>query len=530
MPPQPQLTREQFIDQLFQLREKDNIYSDHEARVKLFAGIGKIVDAISTSYGAAGSNAVIESDLYPFHKIVNDGKAIAESIKLQDPVENMGANIAKETADKSDKISGDGRKTSLILLGAILQEGMKHKVSPMELKRSLDDCLDTILNSLDEETKDIKAEDIGAIATIATIASESETLGKVFEEIYRIIGKDGIVNLDNSGTPDTHYEIIEGVRLLGAGFHYPYMVNEDKGRQAVYNYPKILITKQKLGNINELDKILKTVSGNGRDELVIFCDEIDPNVSGALAYLHHGQTPQGKPIQSFKTLVIKAPTLWKDWMFEDFARITGASIIGEPGKTLKNFKIEYLGNCDKIMTSKEETVVLGIKDISNHLKVLEDLNTDDSKIRIARLRTKTATLKLGANSESELSYIRGKALDARNASFLALNGGVVIGGGIALLHASRKLPDTIGGKILREALKYPFKVIVTNFGKEPTEILNMMEGEIEHEGFDAKQGRIVDMWEAGILDPATVVKNSIINALSVASMVLTTKAVVTRIK
>ncbi len=506
-PQQPNQTREQFIENLFLLdKKRDNIYSDKEARTKLISGIDKTVDCIKSSYGASGSNVVIEDSLYPFHRIVNDGKTIVQSIKLIDSVENMGANIVREVADKSDKESGDGRKTTMILLQAILKEGLKSKEDPMTIKKSLDECLPIILKSIDDQTKEITVNEVGQIASTA---SESETLGNIFQEIYQKIGKDGIIELDNSGISDTFYDITEGVRLLNCGYQYPYMATEDKGRKAIYNFPYVLITKQKISSIKELDSILRQVDNKGKGELVIFCDDIDMSVSQSLAFLHNGTTPDGHSIKPFKTLVIKAPTLWKDWLFEDFAKITGATIVDAgQGHTLKNFQFSWLGYCDKIISSKDETVVLGTRDISEHIQVLSEQNTDDSKIRIARLKTKTAILKLGANSESELSYVRAKALDARNSCYLALNGGVVEGAGVSLVTVTDELLhfDTAGGQILRQALCYPYLQIKENMDIDTLD-------EIDN-----------------IQDSAIVVKNAVTNALSVASMVLTAKCVITQAK
>lgn len=505
MPPQQkQPTREEFINSLFLLQPKDNIAND--ARTRLANGVKKGVDVIAQSYGATGSNTSLEEELYPGHRTTNDGKAILQYIKLADPVENIGLNILKEVADKVDKESGDGRKSSIILTGAILEEGMKVDEPVMDIKRSLDECLPTILEAITKQTKTIKPSEVGMIAKIA---SESDKLGELFQEVYEKIGSDGVINLDMSGTPETYYDVIDGVRLLNCGFMWPYMANEDKGRQAVYKFPKILITKQKLSKIAEIDEIFRRVSREGRDELVVFCNEIDPAVGAAIAYLHIGTTPDGKQVQPFKSLIIKAPTLWKDWLFEDFAKITGATIIDPAqGRTFKNFNMSYLGNCDKIITSKDETIVIGTKDITDHIKVLEEQGTDDAKLRLSRLKTKTATIKLGANSDTELSYITGKALDARNASYLALQGGVVAGGGVTLANIAKLLPDTTGGKILAKALKYPIKQICENMGIKLT---------------DAKGFK-------DIYDPATVVKNSIINAISVAGTVLTAKAVITKPK
>lgn len=519
MPPQqPQLTREQFIDQLFQISKKDNIFYGKEGVKRLVAGIEKGFDAIKSSYGSAGSNVVIESGLNPGHEITNDGRKILDSIKLADPVENIGLNILKEVAKKSDEISGDGRKTSVILTHAIVKEGLKCKESAMEIKKSLDECLPIILKSIDDQTKQIRTDEVGKIASVA---SESEELGRLFGEIYNKIGKDGIVELDLSNLPGTSYDITEGVKLLNCGFHYPYMANEDKGRQAVYKNPYVLISKQKITNIKQLDGIMKHLFKQGKDEFVIFCDEIDTTVSQALYQLHQGISREVEGMVrsvKIKTLVIKAPTLWKDWIYEDFSKITGAKIIDGVTHTLERLQLHELGSCDKVVTTKDQTVVLGIKDIKDHLKVLEEEGTNDSKLRISRLCTKTAILKLGANSDSELSYLKGKALDARNASYLALQGGIVEGAGqllvrIALYPTAKTgeltLPDTVGGNILKKALAYPHRQI-----KENSDLHKLLKESDE------------SIWVLeDVFDPAIVVKNSITNALSVASTVLTSKAV-----
>lgn len=487
-----------------------NIYLDKDARDGLMRGVNGVADAVKLTLGAGGGNAIIHKALYPGHIITNDGKSIAEDCIFTNPVEQMGANLVKEIAQKTDRDSGDGTTTSTVLLQAILQEGMKVGASPMEIKRSLDECLPIINDSLDKQKKDITVDEVGQVATIS---SENEKVGATFQEIYQKIGKDGIIELDNSYIPETIYEITDGVRLRNAGFTYPYMANQ--GKYAVYKNPKILITKQRIATLQDIDPLFKALSQEGTTELVIFCDDIDPTVSTTIAQAH----VQG----IFKTLVIKAPTLWKDWIYEDFAKITGATIIDPAqGFNLKHLELRNLGTCDQITTSKDETVVRGIQDISTHIKALKDLVTDDSKIRLAWLQTKTAILKLGANSESELSYIRLKAEDARNASYLALQDGVVAGGGIALYNVD--LPNTIGGDILREALTAPMWQIVENAGvKDTTKIDGKVGGKM---GFDAKTGKVVDMWEKGIIDPAKVVKNSIKNAISVAGTVLTTRIVV----
>jgi chaperonin GroEL len=504
--------------------QSDNIYYlNREEKDKFISGIEKTCEVVEGTYGAAGGNSIVEHELYPYHVITNDGKTMMDAVRLDDRFEKIGSNFMKEAGGKADKDSGDGRKTTAILTRAIIREARNSKELPMVIKKSLDECVSIIHASIDSEKRDITPD---SVRSVATIASENERIGELLQEIYQKIGKDGIVELDNSNTFETFYEIKDGVRFRNAGFISPYMANE--GTSAVYKKPSILITKQKISTINDLDSTFRKLVNSGISECVVYCDSIDASVVDALAFTH------SKGI--FKTLIIKAPTLWKDWFFEDFAKITGATIV-EPasGVTLKNVELSHLGTCEKIITTKEETTVIGFKDVSEHIARLLSDNTDESKLRASWLNGKAAILKLGANSESELSYISKKAKDGRNASALALKDGVVVGGGISLINAISKLPDTIGGNILKKALLTPTAQIVKNFGEEQKTgkrvlmwLLNKTPADSfgGTKGFDALNGKMVDMWEANIIDPAIVVKNAVKNAISVAGTAITARSVI----
>lgn len=472
---------------------------------KVIAGISKATAMIKETYGAAGGNIIIEESLYPFHTITNDGKKIVDSIHLADRYENVGANIIKEAGDKADKDSGDGRKTTMLLTEAIFKESESYTGLLMDLNRSLNDCIPILHKAINDQKKDITVDDVGAVATIS---SENEEIGKMVQEIYQKIGKEGIIEVDNSNLPETFYEVTEGVRLRGARYLGEYSTTEPG--KAVYKNPKILISKDKITSVDQLDPLFGSLKRQNVFELVIYCDDIDMSVASRLALTHL----QG----GFKTLLIKAPTLWKDWLFEDFAKITGATPVDlKEGKTFKNLTLEDLGTCETIITDDEETRVIGIKDITNHLNYLEEQGSDDARLRKAWLQTKVAILKVGANSESELSYRSKKARDACNASFLALEDGVVAGGGVALLNAADSLPDTVGGNILKKVLEYPIIQICNNAEVEWSGASGV------GIGYDVKNGCMVDMVEAQIIDPALVVKNAIKNAISIASTVLTSK-------
>jgi len=491
-------------------KRSSNIYMREEARAKLIAGVDAVANAVKLTLGAAGANAVLESDLMPGHLVTNDGVSIATMVKLEDPVENIGANLIKEVASRSDKEGGDGTTTTTVLLQAILHAGLDAEESPMDIKRSIDECLPLIHASLDEQKKDITPDEVGQVAVVS---GEDEELGAMLQEIYQEIGKDGIVELDNSNLPETFYDITEGVRLRNAGFFGQYALTEPG--KAVLKKPLILISKEKVSTTDDIEPLLGALKQMGRNELVIFADDIDIGVASKLAYTHM--------TGGFKTLLIKAPTLWKDLITEDFAKVTGATVVSSAnGVTFKTLRMDHLGTCEKLITSRDETRVIGIKDISEHIATLKEDKSDEAKLRLTWLQTKVATIKLGAHSESELSYKRLKAEDARNAAYQALQDGVVAGGGIALYNAREALPDTIGGRILKKALMAPLGQIINNAGMEGIDV--KCGGKM---GFNAKSREIVDMWEAGILDPAKVVKNAIKNAISVAGTVLTASVVVT---
>lgn len=451
---------------------------------RLLSGITKATNVIRSTYGSAGGNVILEEELYPQHSVRNDGKAIMDRIKLSDPVENIGVNILKEAGDKAEGESGDGRKTTMLLTEAILKEAQNIEAQPMDIKRSLDECLPIITAAIDAQKKEITVNDV---KNVATIASENEQIGTLLQEIYEQIGKEGIVEIDSSGLPETFYEITEGVRIR-AGWFGEYSQTEEG--KATYKNPKILISKDKIVSVDQLEEALKILTQNSINELVIYCEDIDISVASRLAITHM----RG----GFKTLIIKAPVLWKDWIYEDLAKMTGATPVdSKEGKTFKTLSLQDLGTCDKIIATKDETRIIGIKDISEHIESIKD-----NQLRVSWLQTKVAVLKVGAISESELSYIIKKAKDACSASYFALKDGVVEGGGVAFLNCIAELPDTIGGKILTHALVTPHDQILANFGVDTMNIPD------------------------NVVDASWVVKNAIKNAISIAGTILTAKSVI----
>lgn len=510
---------------------QDNIHND--SLLKLAAGISKCAAIVNKTMGPKGSNVLIQHKLAPGHILTNDGATIINSMEFEDPIENMGLGFVKEAAQRSNQNSGDGSSTMTCVLDGIVKEGIKAEINSLEIKKSLDDCLPIIEKSIHEQTKQITVEDIPAVARIA---GENEELAETLGTIYRTIGKEGIIHLEGSGSYDTSYTLIEGVRFGGTGYLSPYMAYDEEAKKAgrketkaIYQKPSILVTKNKISRLDDINPLLSALIAKEVKTLVIFTDDMDSNVARALIELQKSEK------RAINILIIKAPVLWKGYVFEDFAKITGSTIIEDSaGISFKNLKLEHLGTCDTIVVDKDECTVIGIADISDHIEELKKENTTDANLRLSWLTTKTAILKLGAKSETELSYLRLKAEDAVHSSRLALQSGIVAGGGLALLNASLGLPETVGGKILTVALQEPMRQIMRNAGNKaswdngtrPFIGFDVLIPE-RNKGFDANSGRVVDMFEAGIVDASAVVLGAIRNSLGIASTLLTTSSVIT---
>lgn len=498
----------------------DNAHKD--ALPRLAEGVRKATDIVRMTMGAAGKNIALQAKLPPYSILTNDGATIIQSLEWADPIENMGLGYLKEAVGRSNNSVGDGSTTTCVLLDAILQEGIRSEVNTLEIKASLDECLPLIEKALDDQTRKISVEEVPAVAQVA---GESEELARVLGEIYRSIGKEGIVHLEGSGTFETSYNLIEGVRFGDMGYLSPFMSHDDqaakdgrKETKAVYHNPSILVTKRKISHLNDINPLLAALQAQNKKDLVIFTDDMDSSVASILIEAHKSKV--------INLLIIKAPTLWKNYVFEDFAQVTGATIVEDAsGVTFKNLQLDHLGTCETIIVDKEETTVIGIADITDHVYDLQEEGTTDAKLRLSWLTTKTAILKLGAKSETELSYLRLKAEDAIHSSRLALQGGIVAGGGVALIECADKMPDTVGGRILRAALAASYHQILANAGINPS-VYDYSGKDDSENGIDVKTGQVVNMVDAGIVDAALVVKGAIRNALGIASTLLTTSAVI----
>lgn len=501
---------------------KDNLHFD--AQEKLKAGIDKVSHAVGSTMGTGGNNSIIEAIESPGHLLTNDGYTIANSIVLSDPIEDMGRKILLESINRANKLSGDGSSTTCVLTSAIINEGLKHTKDhhPMDIKRSLEDCLPLIEENVEKNTQYIYKDDsldLTRLEQVATISAEDETIGKTITEIYTKIGNKGLIYWDVSKTSEDSYTIGNGLTIDGAGYISPYMCDATESGQNTNQIrlkdPQILITKQKIVSASEFNEVAAQLFADEIKDLVVFADDFDPLVVPDLV--------KTRMVRGFRIIIVKMPTLWKDWWYEDLALATGAKIIDpSAGLPMKELKREHLGKCSNLIITKDETFIDGIQDVSKAIAEYEALDSDDGRLRASRLNTKTARYYVGAHSDSALSYRRLKVEDAIGAAYQALNGGIVAGGGVALSQCVDNFDDeNVGQRILRQALHAPMAQIAINAGATP------YLGCEKNIGLNSKTKEKVDMFEAGIVDPKNVVLNAIRNAISVAATVLTAPTIVT---
>lgn len=485
---------------------KSNIHTGREALRGMLDGMKLASNAIRLTYGAKGCNSVIEQDFYPFNIVANDAQSMIQAMDIEDTLGKRGLQFYKELCDKAEKDSGDGRKTTLIIAEEIMERGYDADISGMQLKHDLDALLPLIENSIDAQKKPIT---VNEVESVATIASESPVIGKLIGDVYNEIGLEGVIQPEYVlGQKGHNFKVKEGVRFQQTGYLTDAMCYDEEARQenrketrAVYENPVILVTKRKIEKLADINPLIKKLESLEKRNLVIFTSDMDSNVASIMVTAHKN------PAIYANITIIKAPVVWKDYVYEDFAKCVGATIVEDAtGVNFKNLDLKHLGTCGKIEITKDETILLGTQDITEHLQSLKAEGSNDSLLRLSWLTTKTAILKIGADSESELAYFRLKTSDAINSSRLALIDGVVSGGGFALFNASNEIPDTIAGRIMSEALKAPLKQNCFNLGVD-----------------------IGETFGENVVDAAKVQKNAVKNALSIASTLLTTSVIITKI-
>ncbi len=490
-----------------QVLYKNNLCVGEELQEKLLKGIEQVSEVIRASYGPKGKNYVIQTDRLPGHQVGNDADTFIQSVYCYDPVENRGLNFIKELSSTATKSSGEGRKTTIIIAEQLLKGGFESKVKGMKLKEEIESIVPSVLESLDKQSEKVELEDI---AKVAITSSRSKELGKKIAEVYQEVGRDGIITVEGSGTFDTFHETTTGVVFKDAKWNNPYL--ETKDGKATYEKPSILVSRTAISNEAQIESFMASFINSKKRDLVIFCDNIAPRVVALMTSLHR----TGK----MSVLLINPPVLWKDEVYEDFAKCVGASILEEEsGVNWKNLVKEIeqgrfkLGTCEKLITDGEETLLLGIQDITDHKTMLQEKvdakghDANDAKRRLWRLNAKTAVLKIGAGSESDLSYKLLKAKDALNACRAALIEGICTGGGKVLFDIGENL---MGGRkkesaehILGKALCAPHIQLLENEGKP------MIDGVYQ-------PLKLKDVYDATL-----VLKNAVRNSVSLAGIVMT---------
>ncbi len=520
-----------------------------EARKKLKNGVDAITDAVKVTLGPRGRNVVLEKS-YGAPAITNDGVTIARDITLSDKFENMGAEIVKEVASKTNETAGDGTTTSVILAQAIMDQGLKHTsmgVNAMALRVGIEKASAEVVKTLREIAKPIKEKD--EIRQVATISAESAEIGKIIADTIDKVGKDGVVTVEESQSFGVDSEVTEGLEF-DKGYVSPYMITNSDRMEAELKDAPILVTDKKISIVKEILPLLEKLVQSGKKELVIIAEDVEGEALTTFVL--------NKIRGGFNVLAVKAPGFGDDKksQLEDIAITVGAKLItGEQGVSVKLEEVELamLGSARRVVATKDKTVIVGGKgkraEIQKRVEQLKrqketlDSKYDKEKIekRIAKLSGGVAVIKVGAATETEMKYLKDKIDDAVNATKAAIEEGVVAGGGSALAIVARKLAvrkvtanepreTALGYEIVLKALQAPLRQIAANAGKDDGSAVvdRVMNAGKEAYGYDAVLDKFVDdMLKAGIIDPVKVTRTAIENASSAASILLTTEVAVT---
>jgi len=517
-----------------------------EAREALKRGVDKIANAVKVTLGPKGRNVVLDRG-FGSPVITKDGVTVAKEIELKDRFENIGAELIKEVASKTNDVAGDGTTTATVLAQAIVAEGfsaVNSGANPIVLKRGMDKAVQWVMDFLDKKKKNVSGYE--KIKEVASIAANDQEIGALIADVFKEVGKDGVVTVEESQSSEMTKELVEGMQF-DRGYISPYMITSAERMEAVYNDAFILITDRKISAVADIVPLLEKVSQAGKRDLVIIAEDIEGDALATLVV--------NKLRGNFHALAIKAPGFGerKKEMLEDLAVVTGSQVISEEkGMKLDAATIDMLGRAHKIVATKEHTTIIGGKGkkvtIDNRVdqikaqiaKSTSSFDKEKLQERLAKLSGGVAVIKVGALTEIELKEKKFRVDDAVAATRAALEEGIVAGGGVVLLAAARELnPKTVGVaefgdeakgvSIIKAVLERPIRVIAENSGKDANEVISAVITAGEGMGLNAATGEYVDMMKAGIIDPLKVVKTSLVNAVSVASLILTTEAIVTDI-
>lgn len=520
-----------------------NITYDEIARDQLKAGVNKLANAVKVTLGPKGRNVVIDKG-YGSPIITKDGVTVAKEIELEDKIENIGAEIIKEVASKTNDIAGDGTTTATVLAQAIVNEGLKNVAAganPLSVKRGIDAGVAAVITYIKENlSKPISTQE--EKAQVASISANDPEIGQIIAEAMEEVGNDGVVTVEEGQSFGVEKEKVEGMQF-DKGYASPYMVTNPDSMTAEYKDAFILITDKKISAINDIVPLLDKVHQSGKKELVIIAEDVDGEAMATLVV--------NKLRGTFNTLAIKAPGFGdrRKEMLEDIAVLTGGRVISEEiGLKLENAEISDLGQAAKVKSSKEDTTLIegrGDKEaiaqrIAQIKQFIEqtDSDFDREKLqeRLAKMSGGVAVLKVGAATETEMEEKKHRIEDALAATRAAVEEGIVPGGGTALVRATAALDaltlspeEQVGINILRRAMEEPVRQIAQNAGYEGSVVVDAVKKAEKNVGFNAKDNVYEDMVVAGIIDPTKVTRSALENAASASSMLLTTEAVITEI-
>jgi chaperonin GroEL len=519
------------------------IIFNEKARQSLLDGVNQLADTVKVTLGPKGRNVVLD-DGVGSPTITNDGVTIAKEIDLEEPFENMGAQLVKEVATKTQDIAGDGTTTASVLAQAIVQEGLKNVAAganPIEVKRGIDKAAVKVVEFIKSNSVEVKEEEkVKQVATIS--ANNDEEVGKLIADAMEKVGHTGVITVEEAKSMETSLDVVEGMQF-DKGYMSPYMATDTEKMDAMLEDAYVLIYDKKISAMKELVKILEMVAGQNKP-LLIISEEVEGEALATLIL----NIIRG----AIKVVAVKAPGFGDDQKdtLEDIAILTGAKVISEEkGMKLENVQLEDLGQAKRIKVDKENTTI--VEGLGDKTKVDErvsqikaqiekadsDMDKEDFQKRLAKLAGGVAVINVGAATETEMKEKKARVDDALNATRAAVEEGVVAGGGVTLLRAGSELESLglendqlVGVEILKRALEEPTRQIAFNAGKEGSVIVERLKKEEDNMGYNAKTDKFEDLVEAGVIDPTKVTRIALQNAASIAGMVLTTEALVTDIK
>ena len=516
---------------------KQIIYGE-QSRQAILRGVNQLADAVKVTLGPKGRNVVLDKK-FGSPTITKDGVTVAKEIDLKDPLENMGAQMVREVASKTSDTAGDGTTTATVLAQAIYREGARNVVAganPMELKRGIEKAVEAMTAEIKKMAKPVKGNMIAQVGTIS--ANGDETIGKIIAEAMEKVGKDGVITVEEARTLETTLDVVEGMQF-DRGYLSPYFVTDPERMEVVLENPVILIHEKKISSMKDLLPVLEQVARLGRP-LLIIAEDIEGEALATLVV--------NKLRGTLQVAAVKAPGFGdrRKAMLEDIAILTGGNAITEDlGVKLENIKLEDLGKAKKITIDKDNTTIVEgagvagkIEGRVKQIRVQVDETTSDydrEKLqeRLAKLVGGVAVIKVGAATETEMKEKKARVEDAMHATKAAVEEGIVPGGGVALIRASKALDglklegdQKIGVAIIKRAIEEPCRWIATNAGHEGSIIVAQVKDGKGDEGFNAATETFEDLVKAGVIDPAKVVRNALQNASSIASLLLTTEALI----